>query len=116
VDDNTRHSALHDNMKNDQLPLNAYFRRVGVVVLLVVVRIIEKISGLVYLPASSTRWRLSNKLRLPPGTIVEQTEYKKEKRGPWRVKCWTGEDYCLVSTDKDYIYLCVFPSHIRVIR
>jgi hypothetical protein len=111
-----------------QLPLNARFRRVFWYVLWFLASKLERFLKDVKDSIYNFTWDAETRIRLPPGTLVEQTEHPfPTPRGPWVVEKWhhgDAGDYSLVMPDgskflragrKDSRYdkLYVYPKNIR---
>lgn len=111
-----------------QLPLNAHFRRAFWHVLWLLAstfeRFLKRVKDGIY---DFTR-DAERRIRLPPGTLVEQTEHPfPAPRGPWVIKAWHDEDYSLVRPGRSrflragrqnskYDTLYVYPRHVKRLK
>lgn len=116
--------------KIEQLPLNAYFRRAFWTVVWVLLRTVERVSKAVVDNLYEFNKAAEKRIRLPPGTPVEQTEHPfPTPKGPWVIQAWhSGDDgdYSLVTPDGEkfrrkgrngqYRELYVYPRYIQRIR
>jgi hypothetical protein len=112
-----------------QLPLDAGWRRFWVRSFWFLVKIVEVAFGAVYKPASRYRYKWETRLRLPPGTFVEQTEHPwPAPKGPWKVRYWCEDtdDYCLElpdgssfqrrkDRDRKETALYVYPRYVHIL-
>lgn len=114
----------------EQLPLNAYFRRAFWFVAWFLSRTVERFSKSVADGLYEFTRNAERRIRLPPGTLVEQSEHPfPTPRGPWVIQAWhSGDDgdYSLVTPDGSkfcrkgrngqYRELYVYPRHIQRVR